>query len=70
MAQRGGSKEKKETSLGDALGGSEDASEGKVVHEVGEVFVYIPPELSAAGVELKIVGAVRVADKVRGWWLG
>ena len=35
-----------------------------VLHEVGEVYVYIPPELSAAGVELKIVGSVRVINKV------
>ena len=35
------------------------------VHEVGEVSVYIPPELSAAGVELKILGSVRVINKVR-----
>ena len=34
------------------------------VHEVGEVYVYIPPELSAAGVELKILGSVRVINKV------
>ena len=34
------------------------------IHEVGEVYVYIPPELSAASVELKIVGSVRVVNKV------
>ena len=35
------------------------------IHEVSEVYVYIPPELSAAGVELKIAGSVRVINKVK-----
>ena len=35
---------------------------GTAVHEVGEVYVYIPPEISAAGVELKIPGSVRIAS--------
>ena len=34
------------------------------VHEVAEVYVYIPPELSAAGVELKLAGSVRIVNKV------
>ena len=34
------------------------------VHEVAEVYVYIPPEHSAAGVELKIVGSIKVVNKV------
>lgn len=37
---------------------------GVVVYEVHEVYVYIPAELSAAGVELKIGGTVRIIDKV------
>ena len=48
-----------DSSSSERLGGSEST-----LHEVGEVYVYIPPELSAAGVELKIVGAVRVINKV------
>ena len=39
-------------------------NKGIVVHEVGEVYIYIPAELSAAGFELKIAGSVRVIDKV------
>ena len=37
---------------------------GIVVHEVEEVYIYIPAEISAAGFELKIAGVVRVEDKV------
>lgn len=37
---------------------------GVVVYEVGEVYVYIPAEQSAAGFELKISGTVRITDKV------
>ena len=37
---------------------------GIVVYEVGEVFIYIPAELSAAGFELKITGRVRITDQV------
>ena len=37
---------------------------GIAVYEVGEVFIYIPAELSAAGFELKITGRVRIADQV------
>ncbi len=33
-------------------------------YEVKEVYVYIPAELSAAGVELKIAGSVVVINKV------
>ena len=58
---KGPDQKEQETSFG-----GEEAS--TVVHEVGEVYVYIPPELSAAGVELKIVGSVRVINKVR--WHG
>lgn len=48
-----------------ATGGGERPNVAtSTVHEVGEVYVYIPPELSAAGVELKIVGSVRVVNKV------
>ena len=38
---------------------------GIVVHEVNEVYIYIPAELSAAGFEIKIGGAVRITDKVK-----
>ncbi len=37
---------------------------GIVVYDVGEVFIYIPAELSAAGFELKIAGRVRITDQV------
>lgn len=37
---------------------------GVVVYEVHEVYVYIPPELSAAGFELKIGGVIRITDRV------
>lgn len=33
-------------------------------YEVDEVYLHIPAELSAANVELKIKGAVRLVDKV------
>ena len=33
--------------------------------EAGEVYVYIPAELSAAGFELKIAGTVMITDRVR-----
>lgn len=48
-------------------GGGEGRERGPVestLHEVAEVYVYIPPELSAAGVELKLAGSVRVVNKV------
>lgn len=35
-----------------------------VVYRVHEVYVHIPPELSAAGFELKIGGTVVVTDQV------
>lgn len=59
MSQKGKGADQKEQ---ETSFGGEDAS--TVVHEVDEVYVYIPPELSAAGVELKIVGSVRVINKV------
>ena len=34
-------------------------------YEVNEVYLHIPAELSAANVELKIRGAIRLVDKVR-----
>ena len=37
-----------------------------VVFALGEVYIYIPAELSAAGFELKIAGSVQLTDKVRG----
>ena len=37
-----------------------------VVYRVHEVYVHIPPELSAAGFELKIGGTVVITDQV-GW---
>lgn len=37
---------------------------GIVVHEVEEVYIYIPAEISAAGFELQIGGVVRVEDRV------
>lgn len=36
-----------------------------VVYRVHEVYVHIPPELSAAGFELKIAGTVTITDQVR-----
>ena len=36
-----------------------------VVYAVDEVYIYIPPELSAAGFELKISGSVQITDKVQ-----
>ena len=39
-------------------------SEKDVIHEVKNVFVYIPVELSATGFELKINGIVRIVKKV------
>lgn len=39
-------------------------SEKDVIHEVKNVFVYIPAELSATGFELKINGIVRIVKKV------
>ena len=63
MANRSGSKsdrEKPSTAPSD-VGPKMAVS---TVHEVAEVYVYIPPELSAAGVELKIVGCVRIINKV------
>ena len=60
------SERKREVAAGD--GGRSEAREkkmtGSTVHEVAEVYVYIPPELSAAGVELKLAGSVRVINKV------
>ncbi len=38
--------------------------QGILVHEVSEVYIYIPEECSAAGFELKIAGSVKIADKV------
>ena len=35
-----------------------------VVYRVHEVYVHIPPELSAAGFELKIAGTVVITDQV------
>lgn len=35
-----------------------------VVYRVHEVYVHIPPELSAAGFELKIAGTVIITDQV------
>ena len=35
-----------------------------VVYRVHEVYVHIPPELSAAGFELKICGTVIIIDQV------
>lgn len=35
-----------------------------IVHEVKNVFIYIPAELSATGFELKINGFVRIVKKV------
>ena len=35
---------------------------GVLVHEVNEVYIYIPTELSAAGFELKIAGSVKIKD--------
>ena len=35
-----------------------------VVYRVHEVYVHIPPELSAAGFELKICGTVVITDQV------
>lgn len=35
-----------------------------VVYRVHEVYVHIPPELSAAGFELKIGGTVIITDQV------
>ena len=43
---------------------SDGGRRGVVVHEVEEVYIYIPAEISAAGFELKIAGVVRVEDKV------
>ena len=43
---------------------SDGGRRGIVVHEVEEVYIYIPAEISAAGFELKIAGVVRVEDKV------
>ena len=59
--------ERKRATEGGAAGeGRENQKEvaESTLHEVAEVYVYIPPELSAAGVELKLVGSVRVTDKV------
>ena len=46
-------------------GGRERGPAESTVHEVAEVYVYIPPELSVAGVELKLAGSVRVVNRVR-----
>lgn len=54
----------RESSLNDSSSSERPGGSESTLHEVGEVYVYIPPELSAAGVELKIVGAVRVINKV------
>lgn len=35
-----------------------------IAHQVNEVYICIPAELSAAGFELKIAGSVRVSEKV------
>jgi hypothetical protein len=43
-------------------GRERDPSES-TLHEVAEVYVYIPPEISAAGVELKLAGSVRVVNR-------
>jgi len=40
---------------------------GSLVYEVKEVYIYIPAELSAARVELKISGSVVIVNKVRTW---
>ena len=39
-------------------------SKAIVVYRVHEVYVHIPPELSAAGFELKICGTVVITDQV------
>lgn len=38
--------------------------DGKVVHEVKQVFIHIPAEQSAARFELKIAGLIKVLTKV------
>jgi len=55
--------EKTEEGSGQTSGGG-SGRRGVVVHEVEEVFIYIPAEISAAGVELKIGGIVRIEKKV------
>lgn len=55
--------EKTEEGSGQTSGGG-GGRRGVVVHEVEEVFIYIPAEISAAGVELKIGGIVRIEKKV------
>ena len=48
-----------------AATGSEGASmDGKVVYEVKQVFIHIPPEQSATRFELKISGSAKVMTKV------
>lgn len=37
---------------------------GTVVYEVHEVYVCIPAELSAAGFEIKIMGMIRITERV------
>ena len=57
--------EKKRGGGGGGGGGRERDPAESTLHEVAEVYVYIPPEISAAGVELKLAGSVRVVNKVR-----
>ena len=57
--------EKKRDGGGGGGGGRERDPAESTLHEVAEVYVYIPPEISAAGVELKLAGSVRVVNKVR-----
>lgn len=66
MAHKGGSRSERDAGLpAHSVSDFEPAKmSASTVHEVGEVYVYIPPELSAAGVELKIMGSVRVVNKV------
>lgn len=40
------------------------AAKPSIVHEVKNVFISIPPELSATGFELKIAGLVRLMREV------
>ena len=63
---------RKEVAMSERKRGGGEGGEGRerdpsesTLHEVAEVYVYIPPEISAAGVELKLAGSVRVVNRVR-----
>lgn len=40
------------------------SSQGERIHEVKQVYIYIPAELSATGFELKIAGSICIIHKV------